>query len=104
MSCCLEGMKSYMPALLVTKMLRTGGVRVSVRATCFDEEKDNSWSLFHFGDQWQSARCYGVVKNIIKSKNCATVLWEIDKNISKIAVDALRIEDCCVNDLPGNLT
>nr|CAH7754405.1 unnamed protein product [Callosobruchus chinensis] len=77
------------------------GQRVSVLATVFDARNDHSWSVSMFGDQWQSARCYGVVKKIIKSTKCALVLWDIDNSVAKISLNELKLEDEDSNDVPG---
>lgn len=38
-------------------------------ATAFDARNDHSWSMSQFGDDWNIARCFGVIKKVFKSKD-----------------------------------
>ncbi|KAF5271236.1 hypothetical protein FQR65_LT17677 [Abscondita terminalis] len=69
-----------------------GGARVAVPAVHFDGKNDDSWSFSIFGDQCRSAKCFGTVQKLFKTTNVALVKWDIDKNTTKIPIDALEIQ------------
>lgn len=69
------------------------GSRVFTPATFFDSKNDNFWSKSQFGDSWNTAMCFGVIKKIFKATNMALVEWELDGNKTKINCNSLRVSN-----------
>ena len=68
---------------LVNKMatMVSDGCRVSVPATFFDipgTPDVDRWSVASFGDDWDSARCSGLVLKVLQGGLFCRVRWEID--------------------------
>lgn len=70
----------------------TRGVRVSIKATYFDENDGlNTWSRKHFGDNYDISYCWGIVGKV--ENNYARLYWEIGKKISSVPTGLLDIEN-----------
>ena len=68
------------------------GCTVSIPATYFDGNGTDKWSQQQYGDEWDTARCSGIVESVFQGGQWCCVKWDIDGTVTRIPVSSLHID------------
>ena len=77
----------------------TRSCKVSPRATLFDKNESHEWFKSVYGNEWETARCFGTIRSV-KRSSC-TVQWSggemtsIDKTFLTLERDSDEGSDEC---------